>query len=87
MCVWTIFPFIAYKLYKKESFDLEREIERKDDKVIINEKKFDSYISTLKNRLSTCEDVNIQNITLKKNLENLKKFHENRGFFPRLFNW
>jgi len=37
----------------------------------------------VKKRLSTCEDVNIQNINLKKNIDQCK----NRGFFARLFNW
>jgi phage anti-repressor protein len=37
----------------------------------------------VKKRLSTCEDINVQNNNLKKNLDQYK----NRGFFARLFNW
>ena len=37
----------------------------------------------VKKRLSTCEDINVQNNILKKNLDQYK----NRGFFARLFNW
>ena len=37
----------------------------------------------VKKRLNTCEDINIQNNNLKKNLDQYK----NRGFFARLFNW
>lgn len=81
--ILLILIIIIFFLHKKEYFEIDREIERKDGKVIINEKKFDSYISTLKNRLGTCEDVNIQNINLEKNLNQYK----NRGFFARLFNW
>jgi len=37
----------------------------------------------VKKRLNTCEDINIQNNILKKNLDQYK----NKGFFARLFNW
>ena len=37
----------------------------------------------VKKRLSTCEDINIQNGKLRESVNNLK----NRGFFARLFNW
>jgi hypothetical protein len=36
----------------------------------------------VKKRLNTCEDINVQNINLKKSINNLN----NRGFFARLFN-
>jgi len=117
MCVWTFFPFIAYKLYKKEGLEDckkcfgEKHAMIKDidssKPIILNLNKMSeakvwidlqsikingsknlaivdaNQYDVVKKRLSTCEDINIQNINLKKNLDQYK----NRGFFARLFNW
>ncbi len=42
-----------------------------------------NHLETLNKQLNTCQDVNVQNNNLKKDLDEYK----NKGFFARLFNW